>query len=153
MEDDIKFRAWDKKGKRMFIPSTENNNTAYFTGFDKLGFIVCKSENTEYPLMQCTGLKDKKGKEIYFSDIVKFTFKDMNDTEEDQTQMGTALITKTMNGGAGIMFDFEGDLYDGHEVWACSEGGITEDIWEDESLWDMEVIGNVYENPNLIKND
>lgn len=57
---EIKFRAWDEKGKSMYQITSlhEVNKNGAFTKIDSV-------------LMQYTGLKDKNGKEIYEGDIVE----------------------------------------------------------------------------------
>ncbi len=139
MDTAIKFRAWNEINGG-WLPNEIVEKWELRVLQEHINFV-----------QQFTGLKDKNGKEIYFDDIIKFKFKD---EEGDGSQFGTALITKTMNGGAGIMYDFTGeDLFDGEEVFAVSEGGEITDIWEDKDMWEVEVIGNIHENPELIKNN
>lgn len=99
--------------------------------------------------MQYTGLKDKKGKEIYFDDILQISFADGAHEEWD----GTALVTHTMNGGAGVLYDTNADTSRLPTVHAVSHGGEIQDLWEDDELWTLEIIGNIYENPNLLTNE
>lgn len=57
----IKYRAWDKKAKRMFMPDGLKNPVNF-------------TDNIEH--MQFTRLKDVKGKEIYEGDILEITVGD-----------------------------------------------------------------------------
>ena len=75
-----------------------------------------------YALMQSTGLKDKNGKEIYEGDIVK----------EDSGYIGKVFWDTYM----WNVKDYRASLWD-----------YPTDIFSDGTL---EVIGNVYENPEMM---
>lgn len=77
-------------------------------------------EEENYKVMQYTGLKDKNGKEIYEGDI---------------------LLTK----------DIEGEKY---QTCVTYENGMflsgEEPLYDDVFLFEAEVVGNIYENPELL---
>jgi len=76
-----------------------------------------------YDLMQYTGLKDKNGKEIYEGDIVGYKW-NKNYTENKEVE-----FSKELYGWCPF-------VYDGGGNWDCDE---------------TEIIGNICENPNLLK--
>ena len=81
-------------------------------------------------LMQSTGLKDKNGKEIFEGDVVKYEVGRNTYTEEvayDKNFAGFGV----KDAKANVVFTF---------------GEIAEDI----SLISLEVIGNIYENPEIV---
>ncbi|PRT05216.1 hypothetical protein C6352_26435 [Bacillus thuringiensis] len=135
---EIKFRAWDEIEKRMICwydrVFTKNNNSS----------MLC-----EYPLknisesyvkyMQYTGLNDKNGKEIYEGDIVKYL-----DGNEWSTESG--YDCEEFNNHGAIFFDEECGRYD-----VTNKQGIGYDDLFDCGV-DFEIIGNIYENPELVKN-
>jgi uncharacterized phage protein (TIGR01671 family) len=83
---------------------------------------------TELDMMQYTGLKDKNGKEIYEGDIIRSFFSD-----------GQECIHKIGYESAEGRFTAS---------WKLISCGINQ-AWINE--FEKEVIGNIYENPELVK--
>lgn len=130
---EIKFRFWD--GEKM-LP----RKGVYFepmVGLDgELAKNDCQLWKGKGVLMQFTGLKDKNGKEIYEGDIVR-----TNDKYYPEK-----IVTYTV----GITNEHDGDW----DEWCC---GFDLTLYEDDlkilhyQLSDeAEVIGNIYENLELV---
>ena len=122
MQDRFKFRHWGKRINKMFYPERNNN------------FSYCVNNSDIIETMQCTGLQDKNGKLIYEGDIVQFyddgilkTMKIIWDNDElDFKAIGLKKSVECY----GQDFSYLG----------CIER-------ED----NLEVIGNIYENLELLK--
>ena len=121
MNREIKFRAWHKIEKAMFFVG-DDYGTA--TGLDCAHYL-----NSGQPvvLMQYTGLKDKNGVEIYEGDILEFFHGDGVEHFEvyfDQKYLGFFAINVS-DSFADILADFDSG--------------------------EIQVIGNKFENPELLE--
>ena len=124
---EIKFRAWDKKNKAMFYPQELIQLDRVYAGyFDDSG---CPKTDENIILMQYTGLKDKNGREIYEGDIVKY-----------KGLLGRKKI--------GIVKYIEEEA-----LFAIIENYTKDTLWSFDLSCadDLEVIGNIYENPELLE--
>lgn len=124
---EIKFRAWDKKNKKMLVDYDIDNPASWPTW--NLNNVIEEYDRIDWELMQFTGLKDKNGKEIYEGDI-------WNGREVKFGQFYTYL-----ENGLGNSYWITGFYIDNDE-------GISEPVESG-----GEVIGNIYENPELIKTE
>lgn len=86
----------------------------------------------ECTLMQFTGLKDKNGKEIYEGDVVHYCY-----------QPGKGYYNEDSTGD--IKWKSTGFMY--HSRWLVSIPGLSA---SDEPNQLLEVISNIYENPDLL---
>ena len=125
MQDRFKFRFWDKETQIMQkIPMVELKHRITL---DKI------FADDRVIFMQCTGLKDKNGKLIYEGDIAKF--KDNITTNGSETHIAVIEHNETFN---AFMYRVE-----------CM-GLFTVNKVQNENF-DVEVIGNIYENPELLE--
>ncbi len=137
---EIKFRFWDAETDRY---EDQQPRMRYWPSIPQEISLEAWL-NSLVPKMQFTGLLDKNGKEIYFDDILEYSFDDA-----DASEGGTALVVRTMNNGAGIQTDYKDP--EPQIRFAVQTGGEIQDLWDDPELWTTEVIGNIYQNPELLK--
>lgn len=122
----IKFRAWDKENKRMLSVEEIDFYLERINGVHGIYPITQSFKNIE--LMEFCGLKDKNGNEIFEGDIVN--------------------IEKGRNSRARKN---KGPNIEKREVlWVLSakQNGFNLCL---NKVTEREVIGNIYENPELIK--
>jgi len=132
---EIKFRAWDKKNKKMFMPleldQSSKDNKIYMIRDNFLSLRLIKKE--KIVLMQYTGLKDKNEKEIYEGDLIYYTCNGFNGKVTRDYKVGFdeekgRFVLYDLNAKFGYYDDFYPTIYDS-----------------------LEIIGNIYENPELLK--
>ena len=136
---EYKFRCWDTENKEMLKVQELDFEDTFYGG----RLSIRTDQYNDYfdiedmILMQYTGLKDKNGKEIYEGDIVLY-----QDWEQCYEGGGNdSFINKGIveynesnccfNVTERATIDIEDVLYEGNE--------------------DLEVIGNIYDNPELLE--
>lgn len=161
MKDRFRFRAWDKEHSKMELFEHESGIQYQFGSFDiSSGWnsdddpTYYKDVNDNYILMQCTGLKDKNGKLIFEGDILKETKIKINwDKTEwytiscvfwDRTQFQLGHYKTT--GRARVQRNKRLDrLVEPKCKFAfCDYTPIKDFV-------NAEIIGNIYENPELLE--
>ena len=132
MNREIKYKAWDKAKKVWKIVTG-----LHFFGGEKLTTISYDSEEgeimdvpvEEFEIVEYTGLKDKDGKDIYTGDVLKM---DSWTPEHIQVKFIEGAFCLANAGGHYI-----------GEIHYTNHANIPQST----------VVGNVFENPNLLKNE
>ena len=119
-----KFRAWDKKLKKMFEVSFIDLDTKLIGLNIDLEIIIFDFE--DIILMQSTGLKDKNGKEVFVGDIIKCTRGCPHEVYLEKEYGGTYV--------GGMPAIYLKGIKEGY-AWTGAE----------------EILGNIYENPELLE--
>ena len=120
-----KYRAWDKEFKEMVQVNALVIDEQVIKATYKNGNVV-KEDMKNYELMQSTGLKDKNGKEVFVGDIVKCTRGCSHEVYLEKEYGGTFI--------GGMPAIYLKGLLSGY-AWTEAE----------------EIIGNIYENPDLLE--
>ena len=134
---EIKFRAWRKSG---LYGDDDNGGPMAYTGTREAGkrstgFVIyteASEDPADYHWMQFTGLKDKNGRELYFDcDLCR------------------------IDGDESLWYATKDDF--GIPCWIPANGGLVLHIEFSSYFLNgtrrkdaFEIIGNIYENPELI---
>ncbi|WP_179395034.1 YopX family protein [Lacticaseibacillus absianus] len=144
----IKFRAWD--GEEMVEVAELHLNTKELLVDDEEWLSMRHS-----PLMQYTGLRDKNGREIYEGDIIKYHLTREYGENYDPITLGFI----------GSDWSVDADIFGEVRIWPSNGVMMTQIVTDDPEMFDKEhpvpnrwhvnqeceVIGNIYENPELLE--
>ena len=132
MNRPIKIRIWDKKDSKWVKP---HELIIEYDGRLKLPGIGDKW----YEFVQFTGLKDKNGREIYEGDIVNYAENKLYGN--GSTMKGVFVYHEWM---ARFHIEDSRGSWDPFYTWNGTQQ-------ENDGSSIIEIIGNIYENPKLLK--
>lgn len=129
---EIKLRVWDKTRKMMF------EAVAYYPTLKSVDVIYKYKDGVSnkvnlygdtFELMQYTGLKDKNGKEIFEGDICTYNKYTKESGRKEHSEPKVIFWDESK---AGFEINPKGNY----------QAGLF--------YWEYEIIGNIYENPELL---
>ncbi len=146
MNREIKFRVWNPDDKRMEFPLV----FAICSNGKLQPLIKCSDGNRaykDYPIMQFTGLKDKNGKEIYEGDILSLK------KEASLFKRCPIIVIGSVNFVGG---KFEVNTINCINLNVNKKGSVhfgmkVRDWIHLPEFYKSEVIGNIFENPELLQ--
>lgn len=135
---EIKYKAWDKKNKKWTLPLVVTSGR--ITLIEPYEYRKdTKGELVDVEVVEYTGLKDKNGKEIWEGDILEHTNDDILSTNCGIKKIGRIYFE---NGA----FLLEVDVI----PWRKNPKGKM-GVFLCQYNKNSEVIGNIYENSELLK--
>ena len=129
----LKYRAWDKEFKEMVVVNALVLDEQVIKATYKNGNVV-KEDMKNYDIMQSSNLKDKNSNEISAGDILKVTDKHDKDSWLEvvsYSEEKAMFITDEINR------DFKTPVSPLYSLF-------------DTDLFIVEIVGNVYENSDLV---
>lgn len=152
MSREVKFRIWDKTSNRMLYQDdferveldTKNKMVSLVRSETiESSYVLDYEDGIEAEIMQYTGFKDVKGKEIYEGDILHVTKVSMCGVDKYNVAEYNTDV-KWEDGAFVIKGDADVECYD---TWLAAYNN------PDSPQIEIEVIGNIYENPELLRSE
>ena len=142
MNDRFKFRTWHRN-KMRYIEYFIRNQEYTTISADRGAYYEKLIPNEDIVIMQCTGLKDTQGKRIFEGDI--FTSGEYPFTDEGKPNYVGEVVW---------IDEFANFQYYLHCVNPSKRGiseGINNLLENILCLNDVKIIGNIFENPDLLR--
>lgn len=152
MQDRLKFRYFNKYANKMVEPKNWQNVDGMYECIKQQ---VCFDEDIPpipydhigrngLVFMQCTGLKDKNGKLIYEGDILDLYVSSKKLYRyEVKYEIGSFMLVS------------QDEIFDFPNVWNDNVYPLSQLYYEyqneENCIDECEIIGNIYENPELLK--
>jgi uncharacterized phage protein (TIGR01671 family) len=129
----IRFRVWDTKYNKFAVPNMDNHDVYFYLSSILAELVPLKEYEGRFILQQFTGYSDKNGREVFEGDILKYKIYEGNMDSRDD-----------FYGGIGEVKFENGTYFPRAYLLVC------EDSWYNYEVFDLEVVGNVMENPGLL---
>lgn len=130
----LRFRVWDQECKQFCVPYHEQDGTRVIHLTVSITDVaqIIKDDKSNFVISQETGLKDKNGKSIYTGDIIRWR---VPTNKEKWVYASIVYLDGKIMYDYGPTFDLPNRRYEPVALVSL----------------DDEVVGNVWENPELLE--